>query len=240
LKNLLDNVRVQIIEGKKPIIYVAPHGFENDDTNTAYIAEKLADYTNGYAVINRGWERANTVDYKNDKANCNNVEHCHKNVIKEEFLDPLIRFKNRIVKKWSRVCIVHLHGMADDIKNKTGLPDLNYVIGWGNGKPNSYSCQKWIKDFLIYNLATDDDCIVGEGKAGGNYAGWNKNNMNQLFSQWYPDDEVDSVQIEIAKSKRNSNMTSLLTAQTMALVMEGLLDNDSSWRMAVNYRIHKI
>lgn len=238
MKNLFDSIRVKLIEGKKPIIYVVSHGLE--DTNLSFIAEKLADYTQGYAIINNGWERSTAVDYKNDKANCNNVEHCHKNVIKEEFLDPLIRFKNRIIKKWSRVCIVHLHGMENEIRGKTGISNLNYIVGWGNGRPNSHTCQKWIKDYIIYNLAMDDDCIVGEGKAGGNYAGWHKNNMNQLFKQWYPDEEVDSVQVEIIKTSRDSSVTSIITAQTMALVFEGVLDNDSSWKISNHFRIHKI
>lgn len=233
--------RVSIVEGKKPIIYVAPHGAHCDDVNTALIAEELAEAINGYAVINRGWERANDVDYKKEKANCNNVEHCHKDVIKEEFLDPLLRFKNRILKKWARVCIVYLHGMGNDIQKKTGISNLNYVIGWGNGvSDHSHTCSKWIKDFICYHLSSSDNCAVGEGKGGGNYAGRSKKNMVQLFRKWYPNDEVDSIQIEIVNNIRNSKLLAKTTAQIITITIEKLLNQKIPWKLPANFKIPKI
>jgi hypothetical protein len=232
--------RVSIIVGKKPAIYVAPHGAHCDDVNTALIAEILAESTNGYAVINRGWERADEIHYKKEKANCNNVEHCHKDVIKEEFLDPLFRFKNRILKKWARVAIIYLHGMSNNIQSTSGIDDLNYVVGWGSGKPPSHTCQKWIKDFVIYHLSIGDNCTVGEGKAGGNYAAWSRKNMTQLFRKWYPDSEVDSLQIEIINKLRNTKLLAETTAQIMAITFEEMLATDSQWALPSNYIIPKI
>lgn len=222
------------------MIYVAPHGAQCDDVNTAFIAEILAETTNGYAVINRGWERHATINYAKDKANCNNVEHCHADVVKEEFLDPLIRFKNRILKKWNRVMIVYLHGMSNDVQKRTGIDELNFVIGWGNGNPSSHTCQKWVKDFLIYHLSLTDNSVVGEGKAGGNYAGRAKNNMVQLFRKWYLDKEVDAVQIEIVNKIRNTKMLADATAQIMSIVMEELLDQDDSWHLPRGIKIVQV
>jgi hypothetical protein len=236
----MNKIRVQIVEGKNPIIFVAPHGNKKDDVNTALIAEVLADCTKGYAVINRGWERADNINYKYDKANCNNVEHCHKDVIKEEFLDPLIRFKNRVLKKWSRIFIVYIHGMSDSIQEKTGIKYLNYIVGWGNGHPHSHTCQKWIKNFIIYTLSLGDNCIVGEGKAGGNYAGWTRNNMTQLFRKWYLDDEVDAVQIEISRTIRDTKSTAKTTAQLMAITMEELITLNESWTLPDGFKINKV
>lgn len=232
--------RVSIIDGKKPVIYVAPHGASCDDVNTTLIAEILAETTSGYAVINRGWERAEDIDYKKEKANCNNVEHCHKDVIKEEFLDPLFRFKNRILKKWARVFIIYLHGMSNNIQSTSGIDDLNYVVGWGNGKPASHTCQKWVKDFIIYHLTVGDNCTVGEGKAGGNYAAWSKKNMNQLFKKWYPDSEVDSIQIEIINKIRSSRLLAETTAQILAITIEELLDANGEWNMPDDFKPPKI
>jgi len=232
--------RVSIIDGKKPIIYVAPHGATCDDVNTALIAEVLAEATNGYAVINRGWERAEEINYKEDKANCNNTYHCHKDVIKEEFLDPLIRFKNRILKKWSRLCIVYLHGMSNKITETTGIDNLHYVIGWGRGKPASFTCQQWVKNFLIYNLATGDNCTVAEGRSEGNYAAWSRKNMAQLFRKWYPDSEVDSVQIEIINKIRNNRTIAETTAQIMAITFEEMMAQDAAWELPSGFRIVKV
>ncbi len=232
--------RVSIIEGKKPVLFVAPHGARCDDLNTDLIAEVLADSTDGYAVINRGWERSEVIDYKRDKANCNDVEHCHKDVIKEEFFDPLIRFKNRILKKWSRLCVVYLHGVSNDIEKRTGLDNLQYIVGWGRGKPDSLTCQKWIKDYIIYNLAIGDNCTVAEGKAGGNYAAWARNNMAQLFRKWYPDEEVDTIQIEIINKIRNTRLLAETTAQIMGITIEGMLEEDGKWEIPYNFKTTKV
>ena len=232
--------RVSIINGKKPIIYVAPHGANCDDFNTALIAEELAEVTEGYAIINRGWERDEEINYQLDKANCNNAYHCHKDVIKEEFLDPLMRFKNRILKKWERILIVYLHGMANSIEKETGIDGLHYVVGWGRGQPDSFTCQKWVKDFIIYNLSLADACVVGEAKAGGNYAAWSRKNMAQLFRKWYKDDEVDSVQIEIINKLRNSDLIASTTAQILAVTMNELLDIDSQWQIPPDFKTVRV
>jgi hypothetical protein len=229
--------RVSVVVGKKPMIFVAPHGAHCDDINTALIAEELAKATNGYAVINRGWERSKYIDHKNDKANCNNIEHCHQDVIKEEFLDPLIRFKCKILKKWSRVFIVYLHGMRDNVQEETGIDKLNYVLGWGNGEPNSRTCQKWIKKFIAYELSINDNCVVGEGIADGKYAGWTRNNMVQLFRKWYPDEEVDSIQIEIINKIRSSILLALTTTQILAITMNNLVNQESSWETPNHFRV---
>ena len=75
--------RVSVIEGKSPIIIVAPHGYKGDDENTDLIAEEIANALHCYAVINRGWERSDSVDFMKDKADCNNVYHCKEDVVRE-------------------------------------------------------------------------------------------------------------------------------------------------------------
>jgi len=239
LSESLNSERISIISGKKPIIYVAPHGNTKDDINTSVIAEKLAEITDGYAVINRGFQRSDIVNVSLDKANCNNIEHCHMDVVKEEFLDPLIRFKNRILKRWSKVCIVYLHGVGNDIKTRTGIDDLKYIVGWGKGDPDSKSCQKWIKDFVVYHLATGDQCKVAEGRAGGKYAAWSQMNMNQYFRFWHYDSEVDSMQIEIINEIRKSPTEAKVTAQIMALTFIELLEKDS-WQLPHDFKIPKV
>ena len=84
--------RVELREGKIPVIVFAPHGFNGNDENTSIMARSIAKEINAYAVINKGWERSDVVNCFDDKADCNNVEHCHEDVVKDEVLDPLILF----------------------------------------------------------------------------------------------------------------------------------------------------
>ncbi len=229
--------RITLITGKKPIICVAPHGALCDDINTHIVAETLAQGTEGYAVINNGWEKSNTIDYKKGKANCNNIDHCLQDVIKEEFLNPIMRFRSKILKKWQRVLIVYLHGASNDVRRRSGYNDL--IVGWGNGTPSSHTCQRWVKDFIVYNLGVADNCNIAEGKAGGNYAAWNRKNMSQLFRKHYSDNEVDSIQIEIVNDIRNTPVKAKVTGQVMAICFKDLLEN-FSWDMPRSYRPIKI
>ena len=112
--------RVSIINGKIPILIVAPHGYEKDDEQTALIAEYIANKIGAYAVINRGWERAEEVDFWKDKADCNNINHCFEDVVKEEIIDPILRYKSRILLGHSEMYVFWIHGMSDDHRKISG------------------------------------------------------------------------------------------------------------------------
>jgi hypothetical protein len=219
--------RVSIIEGKTPILVVAPHGAPGDDVNTDIIAEHIASAINAYAVINRGWERAEKVDYFNDKADCNNFLHME-DVVKDEFMEPILRFRSRIQRKHNTVVHMYMiHGMGNDIRNKTNDPNIDMIVGYGAGTPASYSCDPWRKDLFCYSMiqAGVNAC---QGKAGGMLSGWARNNMNQLFRKHYPDPRVQSMQIEIVRDLRNDATISQLTAEYLAGAMSDML-NYSSW-----------
>lgn len=185
--------RVSIVRGRRPIIFVAPHG--PNDPGTAEIAEKLSDATNGYAVINRGWERSKDVDIFNDKANCNSIKHLQEDVVKDEFLDPLINFMNQISKSNLFCHIFFLHGINS---KHLGLSDVDVVVGFGQGKPPRITCNERVLTWMItrskkYGL----NMIVGE--PGGKFAGWSRDNLNQYFQY---DINVSSVQLEIDREWR--------------------------------------
>lgn len=207
--------RVSVREGEEAVIILAPHGV--DDDNTAYIAETLAENLNCYAVINRGWERAANVDFLNDKANCNNIEHLHEDVVREEFLEPIQDFLTKLRRQmFYSVYIFTIHGFS--LPNTR--PDI--IIGWGNsGQKIRPSCDEWRKNALGYFLAARG-FEVFEGV--GNYAGWSKKNLNQLFKMWYPDAYVQSMQLEIARQWRESDSVSKELANQLTHSIEALLD----------------
>ena len=88
--------RVEFIIGNKPVILVAPHGAKCDALNTDVIVETAAKSNNCYALINRGFEKHQKVDVMKDQADCNKINHIKKNVVREEFLNPLVKTKNKL------------------------------------------------------------------------------------------------------------------------------------------------
>ena len=228
--------RVSLIDGSKPILIVAPHGFHDDDERTALIAENLADILDCYAVINRGWERADVVDCINDKADCNNLQHCHEDVVKDEFLDPILRYKQRIVwgkgnhgamyslylRQPTTMYMFLIHGMANKHRQLTGEPKLDLVIGYGAGSPDSFSCEPWRKDYLAHRLSEAGMCVF-QGKKGGAMSGWARNNTNQLFRKWYQDPNVHSMQLEIVHALRQDDDCAKMTSEYLAAAIDDLI-----------------
>lgn len=192
--------RVVLLEGDSPILVLAPHG--PDDKNTDLIAERVAIESGAFAVINKGWMRSSSVNFSRDLANCNDVRHLHSDVVKEEFLEPIIRFKNRIRKKYDEnAFVLILHGCSDSVRLDAIDQDLDIILGWGAGYPPSYSCGKKFKDAFAFHLLNEGFGVY-EGAAGGKYSGKSRNNLNQLFVRWYPDDYVNSIQMEIVRELR--------------------------------------
>lgn len=209
--------RVSTIEGNERVIILCPHG--SDDANTDVIAETIVDKLDAFAVINRGWKRADHVDFWTDKANCNNIEHLYKPVVKEEFLDPILEQiykirKNPVLNCSPTVYIFTIHGFSTNKK-------ADIIIGYGNGKPKRYSCDLWRKDILGFFLSKTFNTF--EGAAGSNYAGWSKNNLNQLSKLWVPDQFVQSMQLEISRNWRNNLTDAVYTGEEIAEAIDELL-----------------
>jgi hypothetical protein len=244
--------RVTLVIGRKPIILVAPHGC--DDFNTDIIAEEMAKQLGCYAVINRGFDRSDVVDVNNDKANCNRVDHAKEDVVYEEFLKPIITFKNQIKKSlsstsgprainnhgwgWnlpdadsSKCVILYVHGAGNAI-HRVATEEVGVIVGYGLGtKKDSFTSELWRKNLFIdlyRKYSGDGDAF--EGRGGGKYAGRSTNNMNQYFRKHELDPWVDSMQLEIPYSHRKTSSRASSTAALMSLVMKDFLKfNDVGW-----------
>jgi hypothetical protein len=204
-------------------MFIAPHGAMCDDANTSIVARKAAEALGGYAVINNGFERADKVNLKLEKANCNNIEHCYHDVVKEEFLEPILRFKKRMLRDNQFAYIFNIHGVSDNVRKKADDLGLGYIVGWGAGKPPSHTCDKWRKDAFVHFLSVSESYNVYEAKAGSNYSGWKKNNLNQFFRKWQKDNNVHSMQLEIIHELRNTEDRAETTGNVLALCIEELL-----------------
>lgn len=209
--------RVSIVEGDRPILLIAPHGA--NDINTAELTEEMCRIFGAYAVINWGWERSEDVDWLNDQANCNNIEHLMEDVVEDEFLVPIRRFVNRILKDHPDVFLFILHGIGNDIRKKTGDVDLDIVLGYGRGKPPKYTCDIQYKNSFLGGLK-DVGMKSYVGKSGGRFSGRAKNNLNQYYTRWQPNDFVHSMQVEVVYDRRKDEPQMKDTASRLVDAIE--------------------
>lgn len=212
--------RVSVIQGKLPVLIFAPHGFQGDDLNTNIIAKNLAKKLKCFAVVNNGWERSDVVDIWKDKANCNNVSHCHEDVVKEEVLDPILNIKNKIIQFSPIMHMFIIHGMSS--KHFIKGQNVDIIFGYGSGSPESLTCEKWRKNCLIHEFELQGLNVL-EAKSGSMFSGWAKNNMNQLFRKWYYDSSVQSFQLEIIDELRDDAHICELMADYLTAAIESYL-----------------
>jgi hypothetical protein len=214
---MLDS-RVTIREGNSPILIIAPHGA--NDKNTDYIAEYMAERFDCYSVINWGWEKSTKVDCFTDQADCNNLEHCHEDVVYDEFLSPILRYKARILQNHRKCFQFIIHGVGNDIKKKAKDPTIDLLVGYGaSSEPQTHTCPIWFKDLFIY-LA--ESAGMQTYLATTDYAGKRKRNLNQIWKRWYPDGNVYSLQVEIVQSARRSKDEAQIYAEFLGEVISKL------------------
>lgn len=206
--------RVSIIEGNTPVLLIAPHGA--NDINTAELTEAVCQKHKAYGVINWGWERSDHVDWLNDKANCNNINHLlMEDVVEDEFLVPIRRYVNRMLKQYQNVFIFIIHGIGNDIRKQTGDSTLDIVLGYGRGKPPKYTCNIPYKNSFLEGL-TKSGFNAWVGKKGGRFAGRAKKNLNQYYTRWQPNEFVHSMQVEVIYERRNSEIKVKDTASRLS------------------------
>lgn len=194
--------RTQTIIGSNPILIIAPHG--PDDPKTDLMATYIAEAIGAFAVINCGWEKAETVDCFTDKADCNNLFHCQEEVVNDEFLGPILRYKHQIFSKFSTMHQFILHGVGKEIRQKTGDVTTDLVIGYGAGDFKTQTVPLWYRDLFVY-LCEKNGMTTFAAKLGSPYGGRGKKNLNQLWRQWYTDKRINSLQIEIVSDIRASD-----------------------------------
>lgn len=197
--------------GDTPLILVAPHG--SDDIGTDVLTEKIADQLGAYAVINKRWRRAKKFDYWTDNADLNHVPHCLEDVVREEFLRPILNYKDEIIRDFGYCLILNIHGFGS-------LPgdEIEVIIGYGDGDDPSYTCNLELKDAFVTFL--QDESIEAVHASRGPYAANTVNNLNQLFRFWYPDDLVDSMQLELSSSLRKRHKISTNLADAISKLIE--------------------
>lgn len=197
--------RVIIKKGDFPALIVSPYV----NTHFNKILQQVADNLKCSRVINNGWEQSSQVDFFNDLADCNNIEHIHADVVKDEFLDPIIEFSDRSMQSYgfNNVYVFHEINLKKNI---------DVIVGYGAGRIPSHTCPTWLKDAFIY-FAEKQGYLVYGGRANGEHAGRSKSELNQLFRKWYFERNINSFQIKV-------NSQTLLDEKSTSRVLSYVID----------------
>lgn len=231
--------RISVFEGKLPVLIVAPHA--PDDHNTEVIAKAIINDLSCYGVINHGWRSAFAYNYKTEQANCNNISHIHKDVIKDEFLRPILRYHKKVRNVSPIMYMFTIHGVGKAVRHEANDPTLDLIVGFGAGKPPAYTCDFWRKNLLIHILRSGGGITVYEGKPRSKYAARHKNNLTQLFNLgcWYPDKGTHSMQIEIIEDLRDEKETAEITGLFLADAIRSLF-KAAAWNAPTNFTVKQI
>lgn len=220
--------RVSISKGDLPVLLVAPHG--PDDLNTDYLVELIASEMSLFSVINRGWKKSYYVDQINDVADCNNISHLHEDVVKEEFFEPILRSVAKIQKTLDeRAIVINIHGCGNSVRDYVDDPELDIIVGYGEGlRNNSHTCNLKLKNAFV-SFLEDESFGVYQGQK--RYAGRARNNLNQLFKKWYPNQYVNSFQLEIVHELRADKKMLNLTSDAIIGAIDNLIMFDDTCKI---------
>jgi hypothetical protein len=208
--------RINYKFANSPIVFVAPHGHPADDLNTDLIAIAAADSVNGNFIVNTGFKRGKDPSPSKDVADCNNRLHCKNAEVENEFLIPYVKICRRALKYFGKCFVIWVHGVGNDIRKlNVQTTNLDMIVGYGLGKPDSLTCYEGIINKFLYEIRSEKlNCFVGS--AGGKYSGFDHKNMNQYWRKYILEDKIQSFQLEIIKDLRSDRVISELTADCIA------------------------
>jgi hypothetical protein len=218
--------RVSLIHGNEPIIIVAPHACNEPYMNI--IAEEMAKRSNAYALINNGFKVADDVDVMRDLADCNRIEHIREDVVREEFLDPLLATKRALARKHARIIVLSLYGLDSQVEQRSGH-NIDVVLGYGQAVVNnSYTCPLWMIDMFINEWESHGwtSSSVYCGKPGGSLSARSIHHLPQLFQKTYPDNHVQVMQILISERFRHDRGGAAFCGVVLANVIEEIAQVD--------------
>lgn len=229
--------RINVIFGKNPVLLIAPHGA--DEVNTDVIAEETAIKCSSYSVTNKGFKRGNQIDLKNQIADCNKVPHCLNSIVLDEYLNPIIRIRTKIKNKIKllddienqKMLVLHILGTDDDFSMNN---EVAMILGYGLGSiKNSLTCDMWVKNLFIslwYAEANKRKISskIYEATSGNKYSGRDYSEMNQYFKKYIMDNKVNSMQLHIPLSMRDTKEKAMLASEMLSNTLSIMMLHDET------------
>ena len=199
---------IKFINGGTNVLLIAPHGHHLDDEKTGDLTHLVAEQSGCYAIINKYYGKKLNGDRR---INLNSLVQVKKH-LQDEFLNPLLEYKNKMVEEHSSAWIFWIHGAEQaSIKNDVnGRNDINpdeikVLVGYGQKTDNDrFTAEPETAAQLIESLKQYDLKAVMANpdipQGTKSFCGHDRNNMNQLFRTGeYKDPNVRSFQLEFRK-----------------------------------------
>lgn len=191
---------IDLIDGHTKILFIAPHGHHLDDENTGPLTRLVAEQNGCYAIINEIYGRKAKGVYRKNLNDLSDVK-AH---LQNKFLNPLLKYKNKIVQEHGSALVFWIHGAQkssffDDLRGKTDVDpeEIKVLIGYGQDADekqqrhtaNTGTVQKLIERLnqvgLKAILANETIRQKNIGKKDEDkqksFCAWDRHNMNQLF-----------------------------------------------------------
>lgn len=212
--------RTAAIRGKFPILVVAPFG--HDDPHTTTIVEHIQKELKCFAVINYMWERAPKYNYYKSQADCHNVQHCFEDVVRQEYLNWILKFKDTISNMHHTANIFYIRGCNNAVRKQANA-DLDIIVGYGDSKQPSHTCQLHSKNALIH-LLNNQAFTTYMGAPDSPYSAREPDNMTQIFRNIFYDERVESFELHIVRALRTDETEANLTANSIANAFEDFIE----------------
>jgi hypothetical protein len=129
------------------------------------------------------------------------------------------------LKYFGKCFVVWIHGVSDNVrKTNVSTKNLDLIIGYGLGKPDSLTCHEGVINKFLYEIRTDKlNCFIGQ--AGGKYSGYDYKNMNQYWRKHDLEEKIQSFQLEIIKELRVDKTISELTSNCITDALKNSIEH---------------
>jgi hypothetical protein len=198
-----------LIEGRKDLLLVAPHGHPKDDENTADFARKAASRLGCQAIVNFVFRKPRGMQRPDPEARLLNLNKSDQAAAHPRYLEAL----RSAVDTPERTLVLWVHGIKDKnieaeaVRTRTydDAPNTLLVLaGYGQGtspktgRAARHTARPETADRLVRSLTANGLGAVAVRDDAPTYRGRHEDFMNQWFLQnGYPLASVESIQLEL-------------------------------------------
>lgn len=226
---------ITLIEGRKDLLLIAPHGHHKDDENTAELTQLAAGHLGCQAMINRVFRKPRNSDKPDVGADLLNLNKFDQALRHPWFLNAI----GATVDASDRTLVIWVHGIKDEniraeaerTAEYTGHSDQLLVLaGYGQGRSpktgethHRYTAYPETCTQIIDQLTANSLAAIAVRVDAANYRGRHEDYMNQWFLQnGYPLTSVESIQLEFKYTGVRDNSNLDFAAQGLAAALKTL------------------